>query len=52
MWRYFSFANTFRYIDILQELVDGYNNSYHRSINMKPVNVNVMNAQDVWKTLY
>ena len=52
MWRYFSFANTYRYIDILQALVDGYNNSHHRSINMKPVNVNVFNAQDVWKTLY
>ena len=52
MWRYFSFANTYRYIDILQALVDGYNNSHHRSINMKPINVNVFDAQDVWQTLY
>ena len=52
MWRYFSFANTARYIDILDDLVEGYNNSFHRSIKMKPVNVTVLNAQTVWKTLY
>ena len=52
MWRSFSFANTDRYIDILDDLLEGYNNSYHRSIKMKPVDVNVLNAQTVWKTLY
>ena len=52
MWRYFSFANTDRYIDILADLVEGYNNSYHHSIKMKPIDVDVFNAQTVWKTLY
>ena len=52
MWRYFSFANTDHYIDILDDLGERYNNSYHRSIKMKPVDVNLLNAQAVWKTLY
>ena len=33
MWKYFTHANTFRYVDVLQKLVDGYNTSRHRGIN-------------------
>ena len=32
MWKYFAEKNTRVYIDILQDIVHGYNNSYHRSI--------------------
>ena len=32
MWKYFTAKNTRVYIDILQEILQGYNNSYHRSI--------------------
>lgn len=38
-YKYFTANNTYRYIDVLQSLVDGYNNTYHRSIKMKPANV-------------
>ena len=34
MYKYFTFKNTLRYIDVLQDLVDWYNATYHRSIGM------------------
>ena len=36
MWKYFTANNTHKYIDILPELVDKYNSSYHRSIKTTP----------------
>ena len=35
MWRYFTAKRTRRYIDVLQDLVDSYNKSKHRSIQKK-----------------
>ena len=32
MWKYFTAKNNRVYIDILQDIVHAYNNSYHRSI--------------------
>ena len=32
MWKYFTSKNTLVYIDILQDIVYGYNNSYHPSM--------------------
>lgn len=52
MWRYFTYRNTRRYTDVLQDLVDSYNNTYHRSIKRTPSEVNPFNAHEVWKTLY
>ena len=48
MWRYFTKYQTLRYLDVLQHLVDSYNTSYHRSIGMSPVEVNVVNQEEVW----
>ena len=39
MWRYFTKHQTWRYIDVLQDLVQSYNNSPHRSIGMAPSQV-------------
>ena len=39
MYKYFTAQNTLRYVNVLQKLVDGYNNSYHRSIKMHPADV-------------
>lgn len=36
IWRYLSYTNEKKYIDVLQKLVDNYNNSFHRTINMTP----------------
>ena len=32
MWKYFTHANTLRYVDVLQSLVEGYNSTPHRGI--------------------
>ena len=40
------------YIDILQDIVHGYNNSYHRSIGRAPASVSLLNVGQVRKKLY
>ena len=52
MRRYFTAKKTMRYIDVLQDLVDSYNKSKHRSIQKKPINVTQKNEREVWHTLY
>jgi len=37
MYRYFTHANTRRYMDVLDDLLYSYNNTFHRSIGMAPV---------------
>lgn len=44
--------NTMRYIDALPALVKGYNKSYHRSIKMKPEEVNEENDHIAYENLY
>lgn len=51
MWRFLSFSNSYRYIDVLYELVNAYNHSYHSSIKMRPVDVNETNVLQVWMNL-
>lgn len=52
MFRYFTKNNTRRYIDVLEELVQKYNNTYHSSIKMKPKGVNRENSPIVWLNMY
>ena len=52
MFRYFTSKGTRKYIDILQKLVDSYNNSYHRSIKMRPIDVNDENREQVFENIY
>ena len=52
MWRYFTKTNSLRYIDVLDQLLQNYNSSFHRSIKMAPVNVTLENQEQVWNTLY
>ena len=52
MWRYFSYASTQRYLDVLPALVESYNDSHHRSIKMTPNQVNAQNEAEVRKRLY
>lgn len=44
--------NTKRFIHRLNNIVHSYNNSYHRSIKMRPVEVKKSNAKQVFKNLY
>lgn len=52
MWKYFTHNRTSRYIDVLQDLVDGYNHSFHRSIQRTPASVSLDNEAEVSKHLY
>lgn len=50
--RYLHANNTNRYLDALPDLVSSYNNSYHRSIKMKPNEVNEQTKGRVFVNLY
>ena len=52
MWKYFTAKNNRAYIDILQDIVHGYNNSYHRSIGRAPALVSLLNVGQVRRKLY
>ena len=43
---------TFRYVDIIQEVTHAYNHRYHRSIKMAPVDVTEGNQRQVWHNIY
>lgn len=52
IWKHFSRSRKHRYIDVLPFIVSAYNNSYHRSIKLKPSKVNISNVAKVRETLY
>ena len=52
MWKYFTAKNTYKYIDVLPDLLVAYNNAYHRSIGRAPDDVDDRNELDVWNFLY
>ena len=49
LYHYFTVVN---YIDVLQGLVDSYNNTYHRSIGCAPATVSLLNVGTVRRKLY
>ena len=53
MFKYFSANNTKKYIDILDEMVNNYNNTKHSSIKMTPVEASdEKNKNRVWMNFY
>jgi len=52
MWKYFTHKNTYRYIDILDDLMTNYNNSYHRTIKMAPAQVNSTNENEILNKVF
>ena len=52
MWKYFTPKNTHRYINVLFDLMKGYNNSFHRRIQTKPSSVSKNNNESVWQSFY
>ena len=52
MYRYFTARNTRTYLNVLPQLLDGYNGSRHRSIGMAPRDVTDKNEGAVWSKLY
>ena len=53
MFRYFSGNNTRKYVDVLDLLVDQYNNTINSSIKMTPMEASCKeNENKVWRNLY
>ena len=53
MWKLFTAKETDKWLDILEDLVNGYNNSLHSSIGMKPIDARKdKNEEAVWYNLY
>ena len=48
MWRIFTHRGNYHWVDILPQLVQGYNQSYHRILGRAPVDVTDENEVDVW----
>ena len=45
MFRYFTHANMRRYLDVLDDLLQSYNNRHHRSIGMAPSEVRLVGGR-------
>ena len=50
--KYFWKNKTKRYIDVLQQVINNYNKTPHRSIGMAPIKVNRSNQDAVFKKMY
>ena len=53
MYRYFAKNRTHRYVDLLQDIVESYNATPHRSLNnVAPKDVTKANEADIWAYMY
>ena len=52
MYRYFTHKQTYRYMEVLESLVDGYNRRVHSAHGMAPVSVTTENEHEVFRVLY
>ena len=52
LYRYFMGASSLHYIDVLQDIVDSYNTTYHRSIETATATVSLLNVGQVRRKLY
>ena len=48
MYRYFTYKNTYRFVDVLPQLVKAYNDTVHSSIGMAPSAVTDEHVLDIW----
>ncbi len=52
LWKYFTTKKTFCYLDVLPEILDAYNHSFHSSIKTIPAEVDINNESVVREQLY
>jgi len=52
IWTYLSDKGTVRWVDVIQDLVQAYNNSYHRTIGMPPSKVEKKDKARLWVRMY
>lgn len=51
LFKYLTYSNSYRYIDVFEKIVKSYNDSYHRTIKMPPSKVNDKNILLVYKNI-
>ena len=51
IYKYMLHNNTKRYVDVLDDIVKSYNESFHRTIKCSPSEVNEYNEADVWRNI-
>ena len=52
MWRNFTFKGKYVYHDVIDKIVSAYNRSYHRTIKMRPIDVNEKNEQAIYESVF
>lgn len=52
MWKQFSLRGSYKWIDILPALITEYNNTKHRTIGMRPKDVNIRNEKRIMISAY
>jgi Integrase core domain/Chromo (CHRromatin Organisation MOdifier) domain len=52
MWKWFTYTKSNKYFDVLDDMVDAYNASQHRSIGMAPKDVTIANQDVALRNLY
>jgi hypothetical protein len=49
LYKYFSYKNTYRYVDVLEKFVDAYNHSFHSTTGMAPAKIGVSDILRIWR---
>lgn len=52
LWRQFNLQGSHKWIDKIQSIIDSYNTTKHRTIKMRPINVNEKNQTFLLQTAY
>ena len=52
MWRNFTARGKYIYHDVIDKIVNVYNNSYHRTIKMRPVDVDEKNEPEIYERVF
>jgi hypothetical protein len=52
LWKLFSFNGSYKWIDIIDDVVHEYNNTFHRTIKLKPSKVTKENEKFILQTIY
>ena len=52
IFRYLNHTNKERYIDVLPDIVEAYNNTFHSGIQSEPINVTKENENKLWWQMY
>ena len=52
MWHNFTLVGKYIYYDVIDSLINAYNNSYHRTIKMKPSSVTKDKEQEIYDLVF